>query len=130
MGENSERIRILQMIAEGKVTAEEGAALLEALEASEAAPKQVGGDAAGLRGRWLRIQVWEEDQTKVNVRLPMRLVEVGLKIAQRFTPEQDFGEIVDALNEAVQKGLVGKIIDVTDIDNEKGKPTRVEISID
>lgn len=130
MEESTERMRILQMIAEGKITAEEGAALLEALEASEAAPKQGNESAAGLRGRWLRIHVQEGEQTKVNVRLPLRLVEVGLKIAHRFAPEQDYGEIVEALNEAVQEGLSGKIVDITDADDEKGTPVRVEISVD
>ena len=130
MGESSERMRILQLIAEGKITAEEGAALLEALEASETAPTQGSESAAGLRGRWLRIHVQEGDQTRVNVRLPLRLVEVGLKIARRFAPEQDYGEIVEALNEAVQEGLSGKIVDITDADDEKGTPVRVEISID
>ena len=130
MSENTnERLRILQMVADGKVTAEEGAALLEALASSEAARQEGGKKNSLLRGRWLRIQVWEGGQSKVNVRLPLGLVEVGLKIARRFAPEEDFDDIVAALNEAVQEGLSGKIVEVTDTD-EEGAPQRVEISID
>ncbi|MEK7328174.1 MAG: hypothetical protein AAB217_23265 [Chloroflexota bacterium] len=111
-----ERMKILKMIEEGKINAEEGAKLLAALADSRRTPPPVS--AASLTGgsaRWLRIRVTDSvtGKTKVNVNLPMGLVDVGLKIGARFAPEID-AEQMDAINQALKSGLSGKIIDVTD----------------
>jgi len=111
-----ERMKILKMIEEGKITAEEGAKLLAALADSRRTPPPVS--AASLTGgsaRWLRIRVTDTatGKAKVNVNLPMGLVDVGLKIGARFAPEID-SEQMDAINQALKSGLSGKIIDVTD----------------
>ena len=123
--EENERLRILQMIADGKISPEEGEALLRALQtpaAADAASETQG--TSGESGRWLRIRIHEDGQQRVNVRLPLRLVEFGLKIAQRFSSEEDLDKITIALNEAVQAGVAdGKIIDVEDTDANQ----RVEI---
>ena len=113
-----ERMKILKMIEEGKITAEEGAKLLSALADSRRTPPSASLSAASLAGgsaRWLRIRVTDTatGKAKVNVNLPMGLVDVGLKIGARFAPEID-SEQMDAINTALKSGLSGKIIDVTD----------------
>jgi|CXWL01.1.fsa_nt_gi hypothetical protein len=113
-----ERMKILKMIEEGKINAEEGAKLLAALADSRRTPPSASLSAASLAGgsaRWLRIRVTDSvtGKTKVNVNLPMGLVDVGLKIGARFAPEID-SEQMDAINQALKSGLSGKIIDVTD----------------
>ncbi len=120
MATQEERLRILQMVAEGKVKPEEAATLLEALgEGSEAAATpEVGGGVAG-QGHWLRIRVEEKGAQKVNIRLPWRMVDIGLKIARRFVPDADMGEISGALNEALTAGLPGKIIEVHDEEDDE-----------
>ena len=111
-----ERMKILKMIEEGKINAEEGAKLLAALADSRRTPPLVSAAAlTGGSARWLRIRVTDSvtGKTKVNVNLPMGLVDVGLKIGARFAPEID-SEQMDAINQALKSGLSGKIIDVTD----------------
>jgi hypothetical protein len=65
---SDERLRILRMIEEGKVSPDEGAALLGALrDRGQAAPA-----AASYASHWIRIRVTEPGATgpNVNVRVP------------------------------------------------------------
>lgn len=119
MTTQEERLRILQMVAEGKVKPEEAAALLQALETGGGGEQAKVSEPAAGRGRWLRLRVEENGVQKVNIRLPWRLVDIGLKIAHRFTPDIEVSEISGALNEALNEGLPGKILEVhDDEDNE------------
>jgi len=110
-----ERMKILKMIEEGKITAEEGAKLLSALTEGRKPPPGAQGAANSGGARWLRIRVTDSvtGKAKVNVNLPMGLVDVGLKLGARFSPEVDEGQMA-AVAEAIKSGLSGKIIDVTD----------------
>ncbi len=118
MTTQDERLRILQMVAEGKVSPEEAAALLEALSGGEG-PAAAGATSTTGQGRWLRIRVEEKGSQKVNIRLPWRLVDVGLKIARRFAPDTDMGDLGGVLNEAMNAGLPGKIIEVHDEEDDE-----------
>ena len=113
-----ERMKILKMIEEGKISAEEGAKLLAALtESRKSASGAQSGTGTG-DARWLRIRVTDTStgKAKVNVNIPIGLVNVGLKLGARFSPEVD-EEQMEALAEALKSGLSGKIIDVTDEDD-------------
>ena len=85
-----ERLRILKMVEQGQISAEDGSRLLEALSAGEqrrapTTPPGVGAEAAG---RWLHVRVTDTrtGRNKVNVTIPMGLVDVGLKMGARFAP--------------------------------------------
>lgn len=108
MTTTEERIKILQMIQDGKITAEDGAQLLSALNES-------GSRHAARRthdARTIRIRVTDKftGKTKVSVNLPLGLVDAGLNIASNFVP--DMG--IEDLSQAIRDGLTGKIIDVED----------------
>jgi hypothetical protein len=120
-----ERAQILQMISEGKISAQEGARLLKAI-ASHDRPGRTARTSEALRGRWLRVQVFNTatGKPKVNFSLPMGLVSVGLKLGTQFVPE--LMDIEDELMAAVEEGTVGKILEVED--PEDGE--RVEIFIE
>jgi hypothetical protein len=121
MTTTEERMKILKMVQEGKITAEEGARLLEALK--PAAPQQL---ASARRGRWLRVRVTEtgSGRSKVNVNVPMRLVEAGLGIAAQYAPEEvEIGDLMNAVTEALNDGMTGKIVDV--VDDEDGEHIEV-----
>jgi hypothetical protein len=128
MTTSEERLRILQMIQEGKVTAEEGAKLLEALGSGT---RKVGAAARAERPardpRLLRVRITDLDtgKTKVNVNIPMSLVNVGVRLGARFMPthaDVDYDEIM----EAIQGGASGQLVDVEDV--ESGE--RVEVWIE
>ena len=124
-----ERMKILKMIEEGKISAEDGAKLLAALSSADArkVPPPPSPFAASGNNRSLHVRVTDaaSGKAKVNVKLPMGLVEVGLKIGARFAPQLET-EQMDAINEALRSGLSGKIIDV--VDEEDGE--HVEIFIE
>jgi hypothetical protein len=120
MAEKKERLKILNMIEEGKITAEEGSRLLAALSKG----KQARAEAQVSEAKWLRIRVSELDtgKTTVNVNLPIGLVDVGLKMGARFVPDME-GIELEELSEALRQGMTGKIIDI--VDEDEGQ--RVEI---
>jgi hypothetical protein len=131
MTTSEERMRILQMIQDGKITAEEGAKLLEALGKSKKPPvpplpprppHPLGRDARLLR---VRITDLKTGKTKVNVNIPMGLVNVGIRLGARFMPtsaDVDFDEIMAAID----AGTTGKVVDVEEV--EEGE--RVEVWIE
>mgnify|MGYP001056426548 CR=1 FL=1 len=126
MAKTEERMQILRMIEEGKISAGEGAELLRALEKQGNVP-----DAEPLRGaskpRWFRVRITDlsTGRNKVNVNIPMGLVNVGMKMGARFAPEME-GVDYDDLMEAIRSGQQGKVIDITD--SEDGE--RVEIFVE
>lgn len=120
MADKKERVKILKMIEEGKITAEEGSRLLAVLSKS----KQVRTDVQVSEAKWLRIRVSDLDtgKTTVNVNLPVGLVDVGLRMGARFVPDME-GIELEELSEALRQGMMGKILDI--VDEDEGQ--RVEI---
>lgn len=123
MSTAEERMQILKMIEARQINAEEGAQLLAALD------KAVKGSQAAPQGapRWFRVRVTDlrTGKNKVNVNIPMGLVNVGIKMGARFAPEVE-GLDVDQITRAIREGAQGKIIDVEDEEDAE----RVEIFIE
>jgi hypothetical protein len=118
-----ERLRILKMIEEGKISADEGAELLQALRTGEGGGKRRPGGEK----RWLRVRITDLDsgQAKVSVNIPVSLVEVGLKMGARFAPNVE-GFDFDEVMEMIRQGAEGRLVDVVDqVDGE-----RVEVFVE
>jgi hypothetical protein len=121
-------MQILKMVAEGNISAEDGAKLLSALEPGEKkAPKPPSAMSSPSAPRWFRVRVTdlETGKNKVNVNLPMSLVDVGTRMGARFAPELedvDFHSIIDQ----IKAGAQGKIIEVEDAEGGE----RVEIYVE
>ncbi len=124
MATPDERMKILKMLEEGKLSAEEAARLLKAL--GKAKPERRSRPAGG-EAKWLRVRVTDlkSGRPTVNVNLPMSLVSVGLKLGAQFVPDTE-GIDFRQVQEALRAGLTGKIVDVEDI--EEGQ--RVEIYVE
>jgi hypothetical protein len=122
---SEERARILQMISEGKISAEEGTKLLSALRNSEAPASPASGKAKS--GRWFRVRVidLETDRVKVNVNLPMSLVSVATKMGARFSPDID-GLDWSELLATIEEGAVGRLVEVEDNEGRE----RVEVFVE
>lgn len=119
MNLKEERMQILNMIRDGKISPEEGAKLLSALETSQ--KSETAANKTATQGKFLRVRVTDmaTGKTRVNVNLPLALVNVGLKMGARFAPQMD-GMDTGELMEAIRAGAQGKIVDVEDIeDGEK-----------
>lgn len=125
MASSEERMKILKMIEEGKLSAEEGTKLLAAL--SDKRPP-VPPRAPGMPGapRWLRIRVTDvrSGRSKASVQIPLALVDAGMKIGAHFAPEVEGVDMSNVL-EAVRSGMTGKIIDVTD--DEDGEHVEIYV---
>jgi hypothetical protein len=120
MSLSEERMQVLKMIESGTISAEQGASLLAAMGEESSAGVVGDVEAASAHPRWLRVAV--KDLTtgapKVNVRLPIGLVSVGVKMGARFVPGTQGVEIADLL-EAVRRDVPGKITEAEDVDNNE-----------
>ena len=126
MATTEERMQILRMIEEGKISASDGADLLRALE--QDGPNKPSEPLKGASApRWFRVRVTDlsTGKSKVSVNIPMGLVNVGMKMGARFAPEME-GVDFDELTDAIRSGASGKVLDV--IDEEEGE--RVEIFVE
>lgn len=92
---NDDRRSILQMLAEGKITAEEAERLLAALDRPEpgAAQPLSAQPGSGRAPKYLRVMVDTDEPgeyggpTKVNVRVPMSLLRAGVRLAGIIPPQ-------------------------------------------
>ncbi|MBN1304525.1 MAG: hypothetical protein JXA13_08825 [Anaerolineales bacterium] len=119
-----ERMRILKMIEEGKISAEEGAKLLAALsEGRSSASAFPQGPGAP---RWLRIRVTDlsTGRSKASVQIPLTLVDAGMKIGAHFAPEVEGVDMANVMD-ALRTGMTGKIIDV--VDDEDGEHVEIYV---
>lgn len=125
MATTEERLQILKMIEEGKISAAEGADLLRALEQDSGRPSEPLKGASA--PRWFRVRVTDTKtgRNKVNVNIPMGLVNVGIKMGARFAPDVegfDFNQLI----QAVRSGQQGKVVDL--FNTEEGE--RIEIFVE
>jgi hypothetical protein len=127
MATTEERMKILKMIQEGKITAEEGAKLLAALKDTQAKPGRMS-PAGGMGKGWLRVRVTDTvtGRTKVNVNLPLGLMDAGIRIGSQFAPELQGVNLEQIIADVKSGGASGKIIDV--VDEEDGD--HVEIFVE
>ncbi len=118
---DEERLQILKMLEAGQINAEEAAKLLQALDASARGSMEEG------RANWFRVRVTDVQtgRSKVNISIPMGLVNLGLRIGARFAPDTHDLDL-EQMIEAIRSGVHGRIMDVEDI--EEGE--RVEIFVE
>lgn len=138
---STEKIKILEMIQEGKITAAEGLELLNALEDTEsketAAPSRFSN-------RFLRVRVNGGSAKKVNVNIPLGLIRASSKLigfGMGFIPAEARAEMekkgvdltkldIEEFVRFIDEGLVdGKLVDVDTDDPVEGK-VKVEVYVE
>ena len=122
MATSEERLRILKMVEQKQISAADGAKLLAALQA--------GANESALqpaRARWLRVRVTDRasGRNKVNVTIPVGLLDVGLKMGARL-PAEMTGMDLSAIHAAIKQGIQGKIVEVDDEDDDEHVEVFVE----
>jgi len=130
---DDERMKVLKMVQEGKINADEAAQLLEALDVSSGTKNAKGttftttSSSSNSGSRWMRVLVTDTDtgKTRVNMRVPLSVVSAGIKLGMRFSPEVE-GVDPQEIIRAIESGENGLIVDV--VDNKDGE--HVEIYID
>jgi len=123
---NAERKKILEMLAEGKITADEADKLLEKIANgafAEAKPEEAGASSSA-KPRYVRIVVDKPGQEQVNVRMPLsfmgkgshllavlpprvneKLAELGINLsAARDMDDKEWAKFAENLNIDIEKG--------------------------
>lgn len=118
--------RVLQLVAEGRLTAEEAAPLLDALEGkdrdtrSQAAGPLPGENASvEAPASAVRIEVSDGGRKVINLRVPLALGRSAINGVPGLSEATS-----ERIKEAIQAGIKGPILDV---DDEDGSGVRVVI---
>ena len=114
MGEETRKI--LEMLHDGKIGVEEAEKLLAAVSSTSASAEEPSSGTGAKR--YLRVQVEPEQGTggdRVNVRVPMKLIRAGLKLAA-FLPRDAQTQVNSALQE---KGMNVDLSKITPEDLEE-----------
>jgi SHOCT-like protein len=114
--------RVLQLVADGKLSAEDAAPILAALDrnarpdsrAAVSAPSETGaGQASGSTPRFARVEVRERGKRVVDLRVPISLGRFALSRVPGLSSQQ-----IAEVEEAVTSGAHGPILDVEDADGD------------
>lgn len=97
---NEERKKVLEMLAEGKISADEAERLIDALEskATETSPQTALTKTLDTLPQYLFVKVDSVDGDKVNIRVPLKLVKAGIKL-KALLPQDAQDKINAKLNE-------------------------------
>ncbi len=127
MATPEERMQILKMIEAKQITAEEGAKLLAALGEKDRNEPPRPQPSPSTSGKWFRVRVTDlrTGRRKVNVNIPLGLVDVGMKMGAKFAPAGVEGLDMDKIIAAIKSGGQGKVVDVED--EEDGEHVEVFI---
>jgi len=128
-----EQLRILKMIEEGTITAEQGAELMSAMntdpqELQTAAPKS----RSSYDKKMFRIIVDSVDGDKVNVQFPVGAIKKILKvtgklpIADKDLQGVDLEQMMEAISECLDEEIEGDFVNVNAAD---GTTVRVYVGI-
>ena len=139
----AERRKVLDMVAEGKVTADEAERLLRKLDGSgagdapgaggtagagDAAKGADGSEAGGAPLKYLRVLVDSADGDKVNIRVPLGLLRAGVSLATLLPAAagDKLSENGIDLSPLAGDALVEELRELTvDVDSAKGDTVRV-----
>ena len=126
-----ERLRILKMVEDGTITAEQAAELMKAMGVEEEC--QVPAKSkAGYDKKMFRISVDSVDGDKVNVQFPVGAIKKILKvtgklpIADKDLQGVDLEQMMDAISECLDEEIEG---DFVNVDAADGTTVRVYVGI-
>jgi len=129
---------VLRLVASGRLTAEEAASVIDALEAAAAAQRQAEaslgtddaaatpdgtnpGPGGAARPRAIRLEVSEGGRKVVNLRVPLSLGRMALDQIPGLTSDN-----ISSIRQAMDAGLTGPILSV----DEDGEGNGVRIVIE
>jgi hypothetical protein len=119
---NEQRRQILQMLAEGKITADEAERLIDALDREQPEPSPGVTSHQKPRPKYLRVLMVDnsadDEPSRINVRMPLQLLRAGVKLASLIPPVA-----VTKINEKLDES--GVPIDLAEL-----KPQQLEELID
>lgn len=122
---SDERLQILQMLEQGKITAAEASGLLEALKTGQSNNNGAAQAVwqAPRKAKWMRIEVKERNGNRVHIKLPVPIIRAALRLGGHFNmggfDSEELGpDIMDALEAAMTEGETGLLVDVVEDDGD------------
>lgn len=119
---NEQRRQILQMLAEGKITADEAERLIDALERQQPEAPPGATPRPKPRPKYLRVVMvdnsGEDGPSRINIRIPLQLLRAGVRLTSLIPPQA-----LTKINAELDKS--GVPIDLTQL-----KPQQLEELID
>lgn len=115
-----ERLRVLKLLEESKISVAEAEKLLAALSAG-----RKPSPARSARTLRIRVSDTATGRVKTNVSVPIGLIDTIVAAVGRFAPGIE-GDRAQSLLTALRDGQIGKILDV--VDEQDGE--RVEIFVE
>lgn len=118
--------RILKMVEEGKITAEEAIKLLEVLDSEGSCETVVKSEMVedddffdikndGNKGKMLFVRVKSKDGSKVKVNIPLEFIKIMGGIGSMYSDELEKHNIdIKKLMDAIDNDFVGRIVEVED----------------
>jgi len=140
---SEEKLRVLQMLKDGKLNPTSALDLINALDEKETKETEPKLSTIATKERFLRVKV-DSEESKVNVNIPLNLVKIATKFAgfgMNFIPASaqaemaqkgidlskiDFEELLTLIDQGLTQG---KLVDI-DVNDQKSGPTKVEIYVD
>lgn len=127
-----EKMRILKMVEEGKISAEQAVGLIDALEDSGAKEElmntaQEPDGAVSYEDKMLRVIVDSAEGDKVNVQFPVKIIRQVLKVAGKLPLKSeelrgiDLDALADSILECLDNETLGNIVEVDAADGSKVK---------
>jgi Asp-tRNA(Asn)/Glu-tRNA(Gln) amidotransferase B subunit len=115
---NEQRRQVLQMLAEGKITADEAERLIDALEREEPEAPRGAVSRSKARPKYLRVVAVDNSDgggpSRINVRIPLQLLRAGVRLTTLVPPQA-----LTKINAELAKS--GVPIDLTEL-----KPQHIE----
>ena len=114
MPTREERLKILKMVQEGKISADQAVQLMDAVDVSARGGSRAAQPAVQpvkKASRWFRVRVVDKltGKTRVDIRLPIHVVTAGAKLGARFSPDVA-GLSMDKVMEYVRSGATGRVM--------------------
>lgn len=105
---NEERLKILEMLSEGKLSTDEADLLLDALaeESPTSAP-----------ARWLCVRVEEKGRERVHVNIPISLARMGVALLPEAAMVRINEKGIDLYSILDEKSTPGRIVDIRENDH-------------
>lgn len=135
-----EQRQVLDMLAEGKITAEQAEKLLEKLASAESDPPPPNGpfpfggpmgEKPKPRPKFFRVVVNDTDGDTVNIRIPLSFVQAGIKLSTVMPMEarklvEKRGIDLSHLSELKGEELIDALRDLTvDVNSADGDQVRI-----
>lgn len=120
MSEDMERI--LKMLEEGKITAEDAKKLIEALSAQKNEVIEVKTESKNYDDRFLKIKMISTDGDKFNFQLPVKVIKGILKVSGSLPIQAegingvDMVNLINTISESFENETVGEILNLTSND--------------